>query len=281
MKKGKKKWIICCFVIVCFIGIFFCVQNNAIETTEYTIQSNNIPTTFEEYKIVQLSDLHSKWFGQQQKKLIKEVEKKNPDLIVFTGDLVDSKKYDEQASLSLMEQLVAIAPVYFVTGNHEWWSGKYSSLEEQLRAVGVHVLRNESEVIERNGEEIVLIGIDDPAAFSREEESIERLQEVMDNSKSNDTYTILLAHRPEWFSAYAEYEIDLIFSGHAHGGQVRLPFIGGLVAPNQGFLPTYDAGMFLNNDSTMIVNRGLGNSIIPLRIFNRPEIVVVTLVAKH
>ncbi|WP_026674761.1 metallophosphoesterase [Alkalihalobacterium bogoriense] len=282
MKKGKKKkWIIYCFVLVCFIGIFFYVQNNAVETTEYTIQFDNIPTMFDQYKIVQLSDLHSKWFGQEQKKLIKKVEKENPDLIVFTGDLVDSKKYDEQASLSLMAQLVAIAPVYFVTGNHEWWSGKYSSLEEGLLAAGVHVLRNEREVIKRNGEEIVLFGIDDPAAFATEEESNIILHELLDDNKNNTNFTMLLAHRPELFSTYAQYEIDLIFSGHAHGGQVRFPFIGGLVAPNQGFLPTYDAGMFTINQSTMIVNRGLGNSIIPLRIFNRPEIVVVTLVAER
>lgn len=235
---------------------------------------------FSGFKIVQLSDLHSKAFGDDQQTLVKKVMKEKPDLIVFTGDLVDSKKYDEKTSLTLMEKLTDMAPVYYVTGNHEWWSGKYDSLEEKLSDIGVEVMSNTTEEIVIGNERILLTGIDDPA----EENTLETeasiaeasIKEALTDIETGD-FHILLSHRPELFSLYAEYQFDLVLSGHAHGGQVRIPFIGGLIAPNQGLFPAYTAGTYKINNTTMIVNRGLGNSIIPQRIFNRPEIVVVTL----
>lgn len=245
-----------------------------------TIRSEKIPQGFDDYKIVQLSDLHSKSFGTKQSRLVKRVNKVKPDLIVFTGDLVDSKRYDEKTSLLLMKKLVQIAPVYYVTGNHEWWSGKFPSLETRLKDAGVQVMRNTAmEVI--NGEDnIQIVGIDDPAKVKgayAERDVVEGA--IIDSIKAmgEGHFTILLSHRPELFSVYRQYEFDVVFSGHAHGGQFRIPFIGGLVAPNQGFFPKYSAGTYTLDQTTMIVNRGLGNSMIPLRIFNRPEIVVATL----
>lgn len=220
---------------------------------------------------MQLSDLHSKQFGKDQQRLIHQVKKLNPDIIVFTGDLVDSKKYDEQKSMILMESLVQLAPTYYVTGNHEYWSGKFSSLEAKLKQADVIVLRNEQTLVEVKGETINIMGVDDPTFLAGEDE----LEEILGGLKDEEHFNLLLSHRPELFSLYEN--IDLVLTGHAHGGQVRLPFIGGIVAPDQGFMPDYTAGIYKKEATAMIVNRGLGNSIIPQRIFNRPEIVEVVL----
>jgi uncharacterized protein len=269
------------FTLLTATLLFLFFQNNALVITELSIRSEKIPEGFDGYKMVQLSDLHSKSFGKNQQNLVQKVRQVEPNLIVFTGDLVDSKKYDEDASLVLMEELVQIAPVYYVTGNHEWWSGKFESLEGKLTDIGVKVMRNTAEEITHDGSNIQLVGIDDPAkateSYSERSLAEEALKHSLASVTESDSFTVLLAHRPELFSLYSQYKIDLVFSGHAHGGQVRLPIIGGLIAPNQGLFPDYTAGKYTHDRTTMIVNRGLGNSIIPLRILNRPEIILVTL----
>lgn len=279
-KKIKKRLLYLLLGLVLLI-CFFYFQNNSIVTTQYNFSSDKVPKNFNGYKIVQLSDLHSKSFGNNQSDLVKKVKKVKPDLIVFTGDLIDSDRYDEKTSLTLMEKLVQIAPVYYVTGNHEWWSGKFNSLEDKLKDTGVQVMRNTVEEITIGNDKIQIIGIDDPAKVNEPyaERAIaeEDITNAIKGLKEGVNFKILLSHRPELFSLYTQYEFDVVFSGHAHGGQVRIPFVGGLVAPNQGLFPKYSSGMHDVDNTTMIVNRGLGNSIIPLRVFNRPEIVVVTL----
>ena len=260
---------------------FFHFQNNSIVTSEYTISSDKVPQNFNGYKIVQLSDLHSKSFGNDQSDLVNKVKKSQADLILFTGDLIDSNRYDEKSSLILMEKLVEIAPVYYVTGNHEWWSGQFNTLEDQLNDIGVQVMRNTSEEIMIENDKIQMIGIDDPA-IGKESEGVrskieENIMKSIEKIKEEDDFQILLSHRPELLSLYSEYGFDVVFSGHAHGGQFRIPFVGGLIAPDQGLFPKYTSGKYQLDHTTMIVNRGLGNSIIPIRVFNRPEIVVVTL----
>jgi uncharacterized protein len=275
----RKKWFYF-FIGTALLIFFFYYQNNAVVTSEYHISSEKIPQPFDEYKIVQLSDLHSKYFGKDQSGLVTKISTLKPDIIVFTGDLIDSDRYDEKPALMLMERLVQIAPVYYVTGNHEWWSGEFKTLEDKLNDIGVKVMRNSAEEITHGSEVIQLVGIDDPAitgeAFAEKsitEENIEKAIEQVED----DHFRILLSHRPEWLSLYSEYGLDVVFSGHAHGGQFRIPFVGGFIAPDQGFFPKYTSGKYEAGNTTMIVNRGLGNSIIPLRVFNRPEIVVVTL----
>lgn len=268
------------FIAIISLIFFFYFQNNSIVTTEYTISSVKIPARFEDYKIVQLSDLHSKTFGNNQKGLVQKVNNINPDLIVFTGDLVDSKKYNEETSLTLMQELIQMAPVYFVTGNHEWWSGKFNSLESKLNDIGVQVLRNRVDVITKRNDKIHIIGIDDPAQANETYAERSITEKAVVNSiegLEEGNFKILLSHRPEMLSLYSEYGFDVVFSGHAHGGQFRIPFVGGFIAPNQGFFPKYTAGQHILDNTSMIINRGLGNSIIPLRILNRPEIVVLTL----
>ena len=279
-KKIKKRLLYLLLGLV-LLTCFFYFQNNSIVTTPYNFSTDKVPQNFNGYKIVQLSDLHSKSFENNHSDLVKKVKKVKPDLIVFTGDLIDSDRYNEKTSLTLMEKLVQIAPVYYVTGNHEWWSGKFNSLEDKLKDTGVHVMRNTVEEITIGKDEIQIIGIDDPAKVN--ESYVERaiaeedIKNAIKGLEEGVNFKILLSHRPELFSLYTQYEFDVVFSGHAHGGQVRIPFVGGLVAPNQGLFPEYSSGMHAVDKTTMIVNRGLGNSIIPLRVFNRPEIVVVAL----
>lgn len=253
--------------------------NSALETSEYRIQSDRLPEGFDGFRIVQVSDLHNAEFGEANRKLLTALEQAQPDIIVLTGDLVDSRNTKPEISLDFAAEAVNIAPCYFVTGNHE---ARIDTLgiPEKLRSLGVTVLRNEAVTLERNGDTITLMGVDDPTFVVDYmtgdcgpvlTAALETLQ------AERQGYTILLSHRPEWFSLYKAFEIDLTFSGHAHGGQFRLPVIGGLIAPNQGFFPEYDAGVFTEGDSSMVVSRGLGPSIIPLRIHNRPELVVAEL----
>ncbi|GAE30649.1 metallophosphoesterase [Halalkalibacter hemicellulosilyticus] len=280
MKKNRMFIFFLIISLLCLFIIFFHVQNNSLVVTQIQVQSEKIPIGFNEFTIVQLSDLHNKSFSNDQQVLLEKVNNANPDLIVFTGDLVDSKKDNNTPSLLLIEGLVQIAPTYFVTGNHEWWAGNFESLENSLVNIGVHVMRNSVVELMNNQDIIQIIGIDDPA-HTKGNDSERTITEMFILEAINELeakhFQILLAHRPEMIPLYSTYDFDLVFSGHAHGGQMRIPFIGGLVAPNQGFLPKYTSGEHVLDDTTMIVNRGLGNSVIPFRLFNRPEIVVVTL----
>ncbi|HDR7471821.1 metallophosphoesterase [Bacillus toyonensis] len=279
MNKKTKRIILLIGTIV-GICIFLYLQNNLISITEVKITSSKIPSAFKGYKILQISDLHNKKFGDNQDILIQKVKSINPDIIAITGDLIDSKSYDEEISMQVIRELVKEYPVYFVTGNHEKWSGKYNSLEKELKKNHVTVLRNEHVIIQKGGQEINLLGIDDPEFNNRDINEGSIVKDAIVKAKIEtqpNRYNVLLSHRPEFIEEYAEERIDLVFSGHAHGGQVRLPFISGLVAPNQGVLPKYTAGLYKEQNTSMVVSRGLGNSIIPQRILNRPEIVVAQL----
>ncbi len=279
MKKKTKRIILVIGILVSF-SIFLYVQNNLISITEVKITSNKIPSSFKGFKILQISDLHNKKFGDSQETLIQKVKIINPDIIAITGDLIDSKSYDSEVSMELIRELVKKYPVYFVTGNHEKWSGKYNDLEKELKKHHVTVLRNEHVSIQKGEQKINLLGIDDPefVTGNRDEGNVVKDEIIKAKFEMQpDTYNVLLSHRPEFLTEYADEQIDLVLSGHAHGGQIRLPFIGGLVAPNQGVLPTYTADLYEKQNTSMVVSRGLGNSIIPQRIFNRPELVVVQL----
>ncbi|WP_416808363.1 metallophosphoesterase [Bacillus thuringiensis] len=279
MKKKINRIVMIICILVGFT-IFLYLQNNLISITEVKITSSKIPSSFKGYKILQISDLHNKKFGDNQDVLIQKIKSIDPDIIAITGDLIDSKSYDAEVSMQLIREIVKKYPVYFVTGNHEQWSGKYNNLEKELKKYDVNVLRNEHVGIRKGEQEINLLGIDDPefVTGNRDEGNI-----IIDEIKKAkiemqlDKYNVLLSHRPEFIKEYTNERLDLVLSGHAHGGQVRLPFIGGLVAPNQGVLPKYTAGLYVEQNTSMVVSRGLGNSIIPQRILNRPEIVVVQL----
>ena len=273
--------------ILTLISLFFIILiawtllgNTALEVNEYEIVSDRIPQGFDGFRIAQVSDLHNTEFGEGNSKLIGLLSQTEPDIIVLTGDLIDSRQTDIEIALSFARDAMKIAPVYFVSGNHEARVSEYEDLKMGLAEAGVIVLENQKVEITRDGEAITLMGIDDPSfqesylfgdAESVAKQAIEMLQ------SESDGYTVLLSHRPELFELYVKTGMDLVFCGHAHGGQFRLPFLGGLVAPNQGFFPKYDAGQFTEENTTMIVSRGVGNSIIPIRFNNRPEIILAEL----
>ena len=254
--------------------------NTALEVNEYEIQSDRIPEAFTGFRIAQVSDLHNAEFGEGNEKLIELLSQTDPDMIVITGDLIDSRHTDIEIALEFARQTMKISPVYYVSGNHEARVHEYEDLKMGLAEAGVIVLDDQKIQITREGESFTLMGIDDPSFqedyLFGDSESVAR-QAIENLQNESDGYTILLSHRPELFDLYVETEMDLVFSGHAHGGQFRLPFLGGLVAPNQGFFPKYDAGLFSEENTTMIISRGVGNSIIPVRFNNRPEIILVTL----
>ena len=256
---------------VALLIAFFYINNNWLTVSNHTVESSKIPATFDGYRILQISDLHDATFGENQQNLVGKVRDAKPDMIVITGDLIDSNRYNLENSMNVVDQIVEFADVYYVTGNHEVATNDVGRIKEELTASGVHVLSNETVRITRDGESISLSGIEDPLMGK------EAAEMIPTSKVSSDLFSVLLAHRPEDFQAYVDAGMDITFSGHAHGGQFRIPLVGGLVAPGQGYFPEYTAGIHEQGESKLVVSRGLGNSIIPVRLFNLPEIVVVTL----
>lgn len=250
--------------------------NNCIDVTHHTIQTSKLSTS--SLKIVHLSDLHNKWFGENQHRLVAKIENENPDLIVMTGDIIDSKKTALEPALSLLEASVKIAPTYFVTGNHDVAIPHPERFLKQIEKTGTTYLENKSCTISHEGELIHLHGVDDSnlIGYTAFYKNLETLSNTMDTEHLN----ILLVHKPRFLETYAALNYDLVFSGHAHGGQIKLPGIGGLFSPSQGFLPKYAEGIIKQNNTELIVSRGLGNSLFPFRILNNPEVVVLTLQPK-
>lgn len=285
MKKlSKKQWIpIIIAVALLALVVWIVWGNTALEINSYTIVSNRLPSSFSGFRIAQVSDLHNAQMGDGNEKLLAMLRKAEPDIIVITGDMVDSYHTDIDIALRFAEDAIKIAPCYYVTGNHEARISEYSDLKAGLKSAGVVVLENERIEMERNGETVALVGVDDPS-FQTDYlmgDSATVMSSALNGLTGNDAYTILLSHRPELFDTYVASGVDLVFSGHAHGGQFRLPFLGGVVAPNQGLFPKYDSGLFTQGDTNMLVSRGIGNSIIPIRFNNRPEIIVVELLTEE
>ena len=277
---NKKHWLFFIAISLVVISTGILLGNTNLAITEYYVSSSRIPDPFDGFEIAQISDLHNAEFGDENKDLLVLLSQIKPDVIALTGDLIDSRQTDIEIALDFAGKAVQIAPVYYVSGNHESRVQEYEQLKTGLTDLGVTVLENQKVQITKDGESITLMGIQDPSFHTDylfgDAESVSR-QAISSLQNESDGFTVLLSHRPELFDLYVDTGVDLVFSGHAHGGQFRLPFIGGLVAPNQGFFPKYDAGLFKKENTTMIVSRGLGNSIIPFRINNSPEIVVAEL----
>ena len=280
MTHKKKRILTVAICVLIALTVWTIWGNTALEVNEYEIVSDRIPGTFNGFRIAQVSDLHNAEIGKDNAKLIEMLSQTDPDMIVLTGDLIDSRHTDIEIALEFARQAIQIAPVYFISGNHEARVEEYHDLKMGLAEAGVTVLENQKVQITRDGESITLMGIQDPSFRSDylfgDAESVSR-QAIEDLQNESDGYAILLSHRPELFDLYVDTGMDLVFSGHAHGGQFRLPFIGGLVAPNQGIFPKYDAGLFADEATRMLVSRGIGNSLIPIRFNNRPEIIVAEL----
>lgn len=285
----KKNIIIIALILLCVIA--FCLwQNNWLVVTEYEYRCANLPDSFDGYTIVQISDLHNKEYPSDNQYLLHKIEKCKPDIIVITGDMVDSNHTDINVALELAANVVEIAPTYYITGNHEFWLSEEdrSELLAGLEKAGVICMDNSCRYLQAGEDQIGLIGLGDQnLADGTLSDLLKQLQENAEGEVSDTvkqaaevqgtSLNILLAHEPQYIDKYAQTGVNLVLSGHAHGGQFRLPFVGGVVAPDQGLFPEYTEGLHEVDDTSMIISRGIGNSVIPLRLFNCPEIVCVRL----
>lgn len=245
-----------------------------LEISRYEVASQKLPESFDGFKIVQLSDLHGAEFGEDGMELVDKVGSLEPDMIALTGDFVTDEG-DLAAVEKLAARLVKLCPVYFVSGNHEFGSGLAIKVRNILERAGVKYLSNEYLTISRGEDEILLGGVEDPLAYADMLSPDELAQKM--NDAAPDAFKILLGHRNYWMTEYPELPVDLIFCGHAHGGLIRIPGVGGLIGTDRRLFPDFDAGEYNNGRYTLIVSRGLGNSVPIPRVFNRPEIVYVEL----
>ena len=268
-KKHKKVGLLC--VILLVLLLLVAALDVRLNTVTYRIESEKVAAPV---RIVQLSDLHSCAYGEDQSRLLAAVDALTPDAVVFTGDIVDDRLPTENAYL-VFAALAEKYPCFYVTGNHEYWGGVVDGFCEEIAARGVTVLRGAGTKLTLNGQMVWLCGVDDPES-GQTQAQLSRLAAQIDT----DTVSILLSHRPELTEQYRTLPFDLVFAGHAHGGQWRIPgLLNGLLAPDQGFFPDYAGGLYDLDGRQLVVSRGLAreSTRVP-RVFNRPEIVAVDIV---
>ena len=258
-------------------GLYVHWGNTALQTASFFPAFRELPQGFDGCRLVVLGDLHSTWFGEKNETLLEAVRAQEPEYIFLVGDLLDAfRDLPQGYAGETAAGLTAIAPTYYVTGNHEWAVGDVPELKKTLEAQGVTVLSNQFVTLERNGDTAVLAGIDDPNGYA-DQKSPETLAEEV-RAAYGDPFWMLLAHRDDHFpEQYSLLGADLVISGHGHGGVIRLPFTDGLLSTDRTFFPSYTAGLYEKNGSALFVTRGLGNSGPSFRLFNRPEVAVVTL----
>ena len=296
----KKRYYIIAFMILLASIVWNVYWNDTITVHTYTHSDEDIPAEFDGLRIVQLTDIHSVRTKEQGDLIYTKTVEQNPDIICITGDLVDSRYYakhgveGEKLTLDLVYKLSRFAPVYFIYGNHEMIlldDPQNNAFKVALEEMGVQIINNDVHRLEltEGGQSIYIAGIQDPATLYKDYkyafidtngDRIEAMLDAVTVGIRDDDFFLLLSHRPEYFEMYDQYSIDLCLTGHAHGGQFRFPFIGGLYAPGQGLFPKYTAGMYETNDMEMYVGTGIGNSVIPFRLFNPPEILTIILEAK-
>lgn len=274
MKKAKSRILLIIPALLLVMAALLADSNLRIVVTEYTVSSARLPQSFDGFTIAQLSDVHGRSFGEGNVQLLRKTAAAEPDIIALTGDLADGDT-DMEVIDSLLAELVKIAPVYYISGNHEWGEGLMAELEELFARHGVTYLSNEYALISSGSEEIVLAGVEDPNSWSE----MPTPADVVDiiNKEQGDKYTVLLGHRNYWVEKYPELKVDIILCGHAHGGVVRLPIIGGVLGTGFELFPDYVDGVTQSGQYSMIVSRGLGNSAGIPRFLNNPEIVVLKL----
>ena len=280
-KKHRGRGCLTALIVVALIAAF-CVfiikdSRDELEISRYEVASSKLSESFDGFTIVQLSDLHGAQFGEDGTELVDKVRELAPDIIALTGDFVTDEG-DLEAEEKLAPRLTEICPVYFVSGNHEFGSGLAAEVRNIMESAGVKYLSNEYLTICRGEDHILLGGVEDPNAYA-DMLTPEELAQKM-NEASPSAFKILLGHRNYWMEKYPELPVDLVLCGHAHGGLVRIPGVGGLIGTDRHLFPDFVDGEFNNGNYTMIVSRGLGNSVPIPRIFNRPEIVCVTLRAE-
>ena len=274
----------CLFLILALLlTLWLWWSNNALSVEEYTFASSRLGAGWDGAKIVHLSDLHGKEFGNGNARLLTAVREAAPELIVITGDIADAQSGLDTVP-AVLEGLSAIAPTYYISGNHEWGAGLIGELRQMLQDAGVTYLRNEAVTLQRGGDTMVLAGIEDPNGYADQKTPAQVAADVY--AKYGDPFWLLLAHRNNHFPGeYCLLGADLTLCGHGHGGIWRLPFTDGLISTTMELFPSYTNGLYTCNcgscdGSAVFVHRGLGNSPRIPRLFNRPEVAVLTLKTK-
>lgn len=300
--KFGKRIIVWAIIALLAVIAFICfkIDTGKLGVTEYVYESAEIPEGADGFRIVQLSDLHNAKFGDGNARLIEAVAGAKPDIVVFTGDIVDSNRTDVDTAVDLAGKLAELCPVYYVTGNHEYWIGKeaYAELVSGLEKSGCVVLDNAQAEVGAGDDSFTLTGLDDMSLHdetlgmlinAQADLSGLSLKDLYDgvsdekadvNAQANSSdgvFNVVLAHEPQYIKYYNRGGADLVLAGHAHGGQLALPVVGAIYVPDQGLFPKITAGEYFYGGTEMIVSRGIGNSGVPVRTFNRPEIVVVEL----
>lgn len=275
-QKTKRGLIFAGVLMGLLLLLALCVADSKynFELTEYKISSDKLPEEFSGFRIVQISDLHGSRFGAENRRLVEAVIAQKPDLIALTGDLITTGA-DLPAVEELLRGIAGIAPAYFVCGNHEWASGCVDELTAMMERYGVRYLSNEYEPLSRGRARIIVAGAEDPngrADMPKPDEFIAQLRQ-----EYPEDFVLMLGHRNFWVQQYPALPVDLILSGHAHGGIVRMPFVGGLLDVQHRLGAQYEKGLYASGSYVMAVSRGLGNSIIVPRLFNRPELVTIVL----
>lgn len=271
-------------LLIAFI-VWMRYELDCLETTYYTVKSERLPENFDGMRFVLLSDLHNKSFGGQNVRLLSAIKRAKPEFILVAGDMVTAKKRDgTKAGLVLMEQLGKEYDVFYARGNHEekLFEMEGEDYEQKIRKTGVHFLTNESVLLSRGEQAIRITGLSLPMKYFKKFHQTPLISgqvEALLGKKKGNRFTILLAHKPAHFSEYVQWGADLVVSGHVHGGVMQLPYLGGVVSPQLELFPKFDAGVFTLGKSTIVISRGLGSHSIPIRMNNRPELVVVTMKA--
>lgn len=284
------------YIILGIIILFLIItiyDNNHLTIVHYKVSSKKIPKEFHDLRIALLTDLHNNSYGEKNKELIDKIENQKPDIIVIAGDmLVGNLGHDTKIPLHLISELSGKYPIYYANGNHEQRLGIYEETKDslyldyvnQLKKMGVQLLINESITIDRGESSIVITGLEIHQDFYKKKKRPKMSREYLDKTlgkADKSHYNLLIAHNPVYFKDYEKWGADLVVSGHVHGGIIRLPLLGGVISPQYHFFPKYDGGEYKENDSTMILSRGLGSHTIKLRFHNRPELVMITLKGKN
>ncbi len=273
-KKRRRKWRRFFTLLIIIIALLLIDSNVRLVTKEYELEFDDLPRSFDGFRIVQLSDVHAVDFRDDYARVIEAVTSAEPDVIVLTGDFIDSDDQCEHL-LPLLNALPRIAPTYYVTGNHEWDSGGLDELLDVLSDANVTVLHNEFVQLRSGGDFIVLAGAEDPNGpfdMTTPEELVSEIK-----SSCGDAFTIMLNHRNDRLGLYSSLGVDLVLSGHAHGGIIRLPFTDGLIGPSREWFPTFTSGVYSEGDTYMVVSRGVGNHTGFPRFLNNPHIPVIIL----
>jgi len=266
-------------IIISIVILFFIAFYNGLVVRKYSLKTNKILKD-QSIRIVLITDLHSQKYGEKQDKIREKIEAENPDIIALAGDIVDDSGRIEGVKL-FIEAIKDIGPIYYVTGNHEIRTGEVDKIKGLFRSLGVNVLENSLQKVNVRGVDLIVAGVDDPNIVGYKSPGSNWYKEVytsFSNMKDMGGYKILLSHRPEKVDFYGTLPFDLVLSGHAHGGQIRIPFLlNGLYAPHQGFFPKYAGGVYEFENYTLVVSRGVYYNLFLPRIFNPPEIVVIDI----